>query len=200
MSESEPSVAVPNQAASDRHKKRWWLRPVAFVAVVAIIIAAAAAIRGAGPRRANQYGPLDSRAPAVNQTAPDFVLANTNGQPIRLSDLRGKVVLVNFWATWCIPCRQEMPAIAAVYAAHRGQDFTVLEVNEQESPDVVRAFAEQIGGVPPVVLDRDGSVMRQYRLQGLPDSFLVDRQGNVHALSYGPITQQTLETYIGSAR
>ncbi|HTE85277.1 MAG TPA: TlpA disulfide reductase family protein, partial [Dehalococcoidia bacterium] len=123
-----------------------------------------------------------------------------NGHNIRLSDLRGQVVLVNFWATWCVPCRQEMPAIAQVYDEQRGQGFTVLEVNEQEPPEAVRKFDGEVGGLPPVVLDSDGSVMRQYHLQGLPDSFVVDRQGNVRGLSYGPISRQSILTYIDSAR
>jgi thiol-disulfide isomerase/thioredoxin len=202
MSDAESSLtSTTESSAQSSAAHRPWLRPVIAIAAIVLIIGVAVALRGLGSRQQHPgYGPLDTRSPVVNQVAPDFVLQGTDGHPVRLSDLRGKVVLVNFWATWCIPCRQEMPAIAQAYADHRGQGFTVLEVNEQESPDAIRSFSEQTGEMPPVVLDQDGAVMRQYHLQGLPDSFLIDRQGNVHALSYGPITQQTIAAYIGSAR
>jgi cytochrome c biogenesis protein CcmG, thiol:disulfide interchange protein DsbE len=108
--------------------------------------------------------------------------------------------LVNFWATWCIPCRQEMPAIAQVYTEQRGQGFTVLEVNEQETPADVQAFLAQLGPTPPVVLDSAGSVMRQYRFKGLPDSVVVDPQGNVRSISYGPLTRAALLRDIDGAR
>jgi cytochrome c biogenesis protein CcmG, thiol:disulfide interchange protein DsbE len=196
-----PPTDETERSAQNPTDHRTWLRPVIAIAAIAIIAGSAIGLRSFGrPQHQQGYGPLDTRSPAVNQNAPDFVLAGTDGQPVRLSDLRGKVVLVNFWATWCIPCRQEMPAIAQAYAEHRGQGFTVLEVNEQESPEAIRSFADQVGELPPVVLDRDGAVMRQYHLQGLPDSFLIDRQGIVHALSYGPITEQTIATYIDSTR
>jgi thiol-disulfide isomerase/thioredoxin len=201
MNESDSSSAAEAFEAHPTSQRRIWLRFSAAIITLAIIAGVSVALRDLGRRHSPQgFGPLDSRSPAVNQAAPDFVLADPNGKAIKLSDLRGKVVLVNFWATWCIPCRQEMPAIAQVYNERRGQGFTALEVNEQESPEAIRAFTDQIGGTPPIALDRDGAVMRQYRLQGLPDSFLVDRQGVVHALSYGPVTPQMLEAYIDSAR
>src|SRR4051794_31569937 len=154
----------------------------------------------AGPRAAQGAGALDSARPVLNQPAPNFALRDLDGRLVKLSDLHGQVVLVNFWATWCIPCREELPAIQQVYSEQRNQGFTVLEVNEQETPKAIADFAESLGQIPPVVLDRDGSVMQQYQLKGLPDSFVVDRQGIVRGLSYGPVSKVTMLKYIETAR
>ena len=147
---------------------------------------------------------LDNRPPVVGQPAPDFALRGLDGRGVRLSDLRGQIVLINFWATWCVPCRDELPAIEQVYREQSGQGFTALEVNEQETATAISSFAARIGDMPPVVIDSDASVMHQYLkkvpIPGLPDSFVVDRQGIVRNLSYGPISRQTLLTYIDSAR
>lgn len=97
------------------------------------IAAAILLLRGFGARSASHggdTGPLDGRAPTLNQPAPNFALRDPDGHLVRLGDLRGQVVLVNFWATWCVPCRQELPDIAQVYREQRDQGFTVLEVNE----------------------------------------------------------------------
>jgi thiol-disulfide isomerase/thioredoxin len=198
---SNPTAGIPEESRASAGRNGVWLRWLSAIAVLALIVVAALALRGLGTRRSGGgFGPLDTRSPVVGQPAPNFALQEIDGKVTRLSDLRGEVVLVNFWATWCVPCRQEMPAIEQVYSEQRNQGFTVLEINEQEAPDAIRAFANQMGALPPVLLDRDGAVMRQYRLQGLPDSFIVDRQGVVHALSYGPISRQTILTYISSAQ
>src|SRR4051794_28727514 len=107
------------------------VRLVAAAVAIGVIAAALLVLRPRGGRApSNGVGALDARAPVLNQPAPNFALADLNGRIVRLSDLRGQVVLVNFWATWCIPCRQELPAILEVYQEQRGQGFTVLEVNE----------------------------------------------------------------------
>jgi cytochrome c biogenesis protein CcmG/thiol:disulfide interchange protein DsbE len=177
------------------------LRLAAAVFAIGLIAAALVLLHGRGGRSpSGGAGALDTQAPVVNQPAPNFALPDMNGRLVKLSDLRGQVVLVNFWATWCIPCRQELPAIQEVYQEQRGQGFTVLEVNEQEPPATVSGFAREMGELPPIVLDRDGSVMQQYKLKGLPDSFVIDRQGNVRALSYGPVSRGTILKYIDLAR
>jgi len=170
---------------------------------VLIILGAVVLLRGrsaSSPSVAGGTGALDHRTPVVGQPAPNFVLMDLNGHALRLSDLRGQVVLVNFWATWCIPCRQELPAIEQVYSEQRDRGFTALEVNEQESSTEVESFAAQIGATPPVVLDSTGSVLAQYRFKGLPDSVLLDPDGTVRSVSYGPLSREGLLKEIDSAR
>jgi cytochrome c biogenesis protein CcmG, thiol:disulfide interchange protein DsbE len=176
-------------------------RVLGLLLAAAIIAGAVIALHGRGSQPATSLGALDRKSPVSGQPAPDFSLGYLDGGSVRLSGLRGQVVLVNFWATWCIPCRQEMPAIAQVYAEQRGQGFTVLEVNEQETPADVETFVAQIAPTtPPVVLDGAGSVMRQYRFKGLPDSVVVDPQGTVRSISYGPLTRAALLRDIDDAR
>jgi cytochrome c biogenesis protein CcmG/thiol:disulfide interchange protein DsbE len=178
------------------------LRGAACVVAVLVIAATIAILHGHSGSHPSSTasGALDSRSPVLNQPAPDFALVDLNGKRVRLGDLRGQIVLVNFWATWCGPCRAELPAIDDVYREQRDSGFTVLEVNEQESSADVSAFMSQIGQMPPVILDTNGSVMTQYRLKGLPDSFVIDRQGIVRGLSFGPVSRETILKYIDGAR
>jgi cytochrome c biogenesis protein CcmG, thiol:disulfide interchange protein DsbE len=131
-------------------------------------------------------------APRENHPAPDFTLADLSDTPVRLSDLRGQVVLVNLWATWCPPCRAEMPMIQAAYEQYRAQGFTVLAVNLREDPRVVAAYMEQGGLTFPALLDRDGAVSNAYQSQVLPSSFFIDRAGVVRAVYRGPMARSVI--------
>ncbi|MAT65258.1 MAG: thioredoxin [Gammaproteobacteria bacterium] len=113
--------------------------------------------------------------------APDFALEDMDGETHRLSDLRGQVVMVNFWATWCPPCREEMPSMEAVYQGLKGEGFQVLAVNQWESPDQVFPYMGQLDVYPsfPVLFDRDSSVAEAYGVKGLPTTVLIDPQGRV---------------------
>lgn len=130
------------------------------------------------------------------QPAPDFSLPALNGDTVRLSDLKGQVVLVNLWATWCPPCKAEMPAINAFYQAHHEAGFTALMANAQEDEATVRPFIEAKGFTFPVLLDSQGDLMRQYGVRGLPTTFIIDRNGIVRHLQTGAITESELETII----
>ena len=111
--------------------------------------------------------------------APAFRLADVGGVSRTLENLRGSVVLLNFWATWCIPCRDEMPAMERLHRAYREQGLTVLGVNFKESAREVRAFLEKLGVSFTTILDTDGAVSGTYRVRGLPVTFLVDREGRL---------------------
>ncbi|HSH29472.1 MAG TPA: TlpA disulfide reductase family protein [Thiohalobacter sp.] len=113
--------------------------------------------------------------------APEFALEDMDGEIHRLSDLRGRVVMVNFWATWCPPCREEMPSMEAVYQDLKDQGFRVLALNQWETPDQVFPYMGQLDVYPsfPVLFDRDSSVAEAYGVKGLPTTVLVDKQGRV---------------------
>lgn len=132
-------------------------------------------------------------APLANRPAPDFTLPVLDGTTITLSDLKGQVVLINIWATWCPPCRVEMPVIQATYEQYRDQGFTVLAVDLQEDPATVEAFMRRYGLTFPALLDRDGKVSAAYQAFALPSSFFVDRRGVIRAVYRGPMPRSVLQ-------
>ncbi len=135
----------------------------------------------------------------------DVTFTDLNGKPVKLSDFRGKFVAVNFWATWCPPCLQEIPDLVMFYAAHKDRDAVVIGVNyDDDLPlEKIRAFAEDQMMDYPVV-----RLPRQYRggatpfgpIVGLPTTFMVDPQGNVVARYTGALDQKTLEAFMARYR
>lgn len=118
---------------------------------------------------------LGIQPPKEQVEAPDVIGTNPDGNTIRLTDFRGKVVFLNFWATWCIPCRLEMPAMERLYREFRGRGFVVLAVNVQEGSAAVRAFVRELKLTFPVVLDPKGAAAMAYAVRGLPATYLIDR-------------------------
>ncbi len=133
--------------------------------------------------------PLSGRdtapAPEVGHIAPAFVLPSVRGTHLALHSFRGKVVLVNFWATWCTACRREMPELMRWYRKLKGRGFVVLGVDKQESPRDVAEFLRRLHVTYPVVLDESGNVSAQYGVMGIPTSFLVDRDGIILSVKVG---------------
>jgi cytochrome c biogenesis protein CcmG/thiol:disulfide interchange protein DsbE len=131
-------------------------------------------------------------APLADHPAPDFTLSSLAGMNIALSDLKGHVVLINVWATWCPPCRVEMPTIQAAYEQYHEQGFTVAAVNLQEDPSAVATFMREQQLTFPALLDSDGQVSRTYQALSLPSSFFVDRRGVVRAVYHGPMPRSII--------
>ncbi len=144
-------------------------------------------------------GPLDDRPPLIGRPAPDFTLRDTEGTPVTLSDLRGKVVWINFWATWCNPCRKELPDIQRLYNEKRAEGLEVFAINWQDGRDDAAEFFADRELTIPVLLDGDGAVYDQYRLQGLPDSFFIDRGGNIAAVQYGALSEEKMRERLEQA-
>ncbi len=141
----------------------------------------------------------EDSVPVPGGTAPDFALIHLGGGAVRLSDYRGQPVLINFWASWCPPCRIEMPELVKTYEAHRDQGFVLLGVNLtyfDSLPDV-EAFVKEFHMSFPVLLDKLGVVDRLYGLRGLPMSVFVDPVGVIVRIHYGALSQSQLEEYVG---
>ncbi len=109
--------------------------------------------------------------------APDFELKKLNGTKVRLADLKGKIVFLNFWATWCPPCLDEMPSMEKLYNEFKDKDFTILAIDLRESERRVKAFKEEFGLTFPILLDSDGQVGLEYGVRSIPTTYLVDREG-----------------------
>ena len=140
------------------------------------------------------FGPSRPTSSAdVGQPAPEFRLPLAGGEEVALADYRGKVLLLNFWATWCTPCRAEMPAIEQVYRAHRERGFEVLAVDVQENEADVLKFLGEVGVSFPSAIDASGDVVRRYRANALPTTMLIDREGIIREVRVGPYTEQMLE-------
>lgn len=124
-------------------------------------------------------------APAVGSLAPDFTLRSVDGPNLRLGEQRGQVVLVNFWATWCGPCREEMPQLNRLYDKYKGAGLVMLGVNVDEDPAKAAAVAAKLGVRFPVLLDSTKQVSGRYDLTAMPSTVLIDRDGKVRFLHKG---------------
>jgi len=113
--------------------------------------------------------------------APGFTLDDMDGKSHSLSDYRGKWVLINFWATWCPPCRKEMPSLEQLYQTFHGRSFRVLAVNQWENADLVFSYLGDLDVFPsfPILFDPDSKVSEAYGVRGLPTSFIIDPQGRI---------------------
>lgn len=136
---------------------------------------------------------LSAPAPEVGALAPNFTLKDLDGKDVSLSDLRGQVVLINFWATWCGPCRDEMPAIQSRY--DRG-GFAVLAIDFAEDPLQVRSFLNELGVNLPALLDPDGRVQELYRVRGYPTSFFIDADGIVRFFHIGEMNEADFQSFL----
>lgn len=138
-------------------------------------------------------------APRQDFAAPDFTLDLLEGGDVTLSDLRGKLVMVNLWASWCPPCRAEMPAIQKVYQDYKELGLVVLGVNttNQDSEADAAAFVREYGLTFPIPLDRDGSVSARYELRGLPTTFFIDRKGIIRSVVVGgPMSEAVIRSKV----
>lgn len=119
------------------------------------------------------------------EAAPAFTLPDLDGKQVSLQDFRGKVVLLNFWATWCIPCREEMPAMEEIHQTFQPRGLVILAVNLRESAEPVKAFVVQHRLSFPVLLDHSGSVFRAYAAFGLPTIYVISREGQLLSRGVG---------------
>ena len=140
---------------------------------------------------------MGSRVPTVGMQAEDFCLTDLEGKSQSLSQYRGKIVLLNFWATWCKPCTTEMPAMQASFDKLHDKGFVVIAVNELEDDARVREHIKQYGHTFTVLMDRDNKVANQFGVFGLPVSVFIDQEGRVQEyLKGGLLTEQKIEEVV----
>lgn len=126
-----------------------------------------------------------SRNPLIDKPAPDFSLQTIDGQTVSLSSLRGRPVIVNFWASWCVPCREEFPLLASAYQKYSGDGLEILGVIYNDGPQTASAFARSYGATWPLLTDPNQSAWTAFRNSVVPISYYIDRDGIVRAVSYG---------------
>jgi len=124
-------------------------------------------------------------ASTQQQPAPDFTLKSRNGENLKLSEFRGDVVMVNFWASWCGPCRQEMPLLDQLYKRYQPLGFTILGVNVEEDSSAAEKVLKDIPVNFPILFDKTNEVSKLYGISAMPSTFLVDRNGNLRYLHKG---------------
>jgi peroxiredoxin len=140
---------------------------------------------------------MGERVPVVGATAADFTLPDLNGQAQQLSQFRGKIVLLNFWATWCKPCTTDMPAMQAGYVQLRNKGLVVLAINELEEDAKVREHIKSYGHTFPVLMDRDNRVANMYGVYGLPVSVFIDERGVVQEyIKGGTLTEEKIHQVV----
>jgi len=117
----------------------------------------------------------------------DFTLPDLKGNPVSLKDYRGKVVFLNFWATWCQPCKDEMPSMQALYKSLQGQPFEILALSvDKDGPEVVEAFTKKYNVTFKVLHDRKGTMKEAYKTTGVPETFIIDQNGVIAEKVWGP--------------
>ncbi|HEY8415320.1 MAG TPA: redoxin domain-containing protein [Thermaerobacter sp.] len=171
----------PAGSPSTAARRRRW---VALAAVLVLAAAFAAGVRHMQQAVANR--------PQVGRPAPDFTLSPLDGKPVRLANLRGRVVALNFWATWCPPCREETPALQAFYERY-GDRVAYYGINVAEPVDTVRRFLAEFGVTYPVLLDREKEVARRYGVAAYPETWWIDRDGVARVHWIGPMTFEDMQ-------
>lgn len=210
---SEHTVSLDSDSEIDERpqRRREWSGPLRSVGLpllaVALIVGAvwylqAGRSSGAKPAAGTGIVALDAAknhtgqppSPDKGRAAPDFRLETLDGKSVRLSDLQGKTVLINFWATWCLPCRQEMPEIVKAYSKYHDRGFEVVAVDEQEDRDTIKKWVDAFGMPFPVAFDSSGQVGQTFRAgTQFPTSLFVDPTGIVTDIRYGPMDAQFLD-------
>jgi len=138
---------------------------------------------------------LAAESAFIGKPAPSFSLKTINGDGVTMESLKGKGVVLNFWATWCAPCKAEMPALEEAYKKHGGSSFTVIGVNYQQETPAVKRYLKKSAVSFPIVMDTDGVLSKKYAVLGLPSAFFIDRNGIVVGSHVGALKPEMLQEW-----
>ena len=154
-------------------------------------------VAGAAWTAASRVTTAQATRERARRATPEISLPTLDGRMFRLSEQLGKPVIVNFWATWCPPCRAELPAFEEVYKNHRSDGLVIVGVDIAEPQDVVTKFVADMGLTFPIALDSDGEALALYRVQGLPTTLFVGRDGTILDVTVGgPLTKAAIESKV----
>lgn len=181
---------------------RWTHLGSLFIA--SLLVAACGASGSTPPAAASDRFAVASTAKVDNQgrgldvgdLAPDFMMTQSNGKTSRLSDWKGRPVVINFWATWCTPCQEEMPLLIEAHRTHSADGLIMLGVNAQESAEQAKKFVDKFQIPFAVVLDSRGEVMQLYTVRGLPTTVFIDREGRIVARYAGLLSRKVLDEFL----
>ena len=177
MSTVAPEAATPGRVVPVR--RRLFVAGAVVLPAIAVL-----ALLTYGFRTDMRYIP----SPLIGKPAPLFTLTLFDGSVLRLVDLPGKVVFVNFWASWCVPCREEAPALEAASRTYRPQDVVFVGINIQDKAPDARAFLDEFGITYPNGIDHGSKIAVDYGVYGIPETFIIDRAGRIAYKQIGAIT------------
>lgn len=180
-----------------RSKQKRSALPLIFVGVGLIVISIAVVILSTRDAPGSDPGKTATPVPAiVDYPAPAVALSDLSGGSVSLDDHRGRVVLVNNWATWCPPCRAEMPALQAYAQAHRDDAFVLIGINAGDTAEQVMDFVEEYQLTFSMWLDPSSEALRAFQNNALPSSYVIDKTGKVRLIWMGAVTLDALEAYV----
>ncbi len=168
----------------------WILAPVLIGLGLTSFGAVIFPLRAASPASSRDFSAVPAE---VNIAAPKLTLTNLEGDPVSLEDHRGSVVLVNLWATWCPPCREEMPTLQAFYEKYKPFGFVLIAIDQGETAELVRSFAAEFGLTFPLLVDEASQASRAFNTTNLPSSYVIDRSGRIRLMWIGGISEANLE-------
>lgn len=136
----------------------------------------------------------ERQIPQSGQKFPDFTLESLDGEKITLSELANQPIVINFWATWCDPCKEEMPLFEAIYSENSG--IVVLGINYNEPANIIRRFVQERGITFPILLDADGKLAERFQVFGFPTTYFIDRDGILRGIYVGQLNEQLILSYL----
>lgn len=167
-----------------------------LIALGAVLFLVLNSSRASADQNSNSAIPDSTIPVGVDYAAPELKLTDLEGKPVALTDYSGKVVLVNMWATWCPPCKAEMPTLEAFYEKYKSKGFEIIGLNDGDTLDLVAPFVKEYGLTFPVWLDEQYQSEKAFNTMNLPSSFVIDRTGTVRLMWIGAISKTMLEKYV----
>lgn len=170
-------------------------KALGVLTALSLLLSGCAPVPGstAGRPTAGQQGDIFAGLPKEGQRAPNATLVDLQGSQLKISDLKGRPLIINFWATWCPPCRAEIPELDAVYREHRDKGLEVLGINYGEESETVQGFLKGMEVSYRIVMDPYDEAADRYRIAALPTSFFVDSEGIIRAVHLGGMDRQAIE-------